>query len=178
MYPSNQPENRNNRVKVDNELGSFYAGTQFRTFKEITLASGATLNVKMTRPIDIIIRGFAMHVNLGEMRCEVYRGATIGGTWNGAMPIIGKCEFASNPPPIYKSQCTLSSGGTFTGGTLYDLMYVKTAGATGQALTVGDAIDDQLGIPADSTGIYSFTNPGNSQGIALFTMWWEELPIK
>ena len=65
MYPSNQPGNRNNRTKVDNELGSFYAGTQFRTFKEITLAAGASLNVKMVRPIDIAIRWLQMHVNVG-----------------------------------------------------------------------------------------------------------------
>ena len=66
MYPSNQPGNRNNRVKVDSELGSFYSGTQFRTFKEITLAAAGIFNVKMVRPIDIIIRGFSMHVNDGR----------------------------------------------------------------------------------------------------------------
>lgn len=103
MYPSSQPGNRNNRVKVDSELGSFYAGTQFRTFKEITLAPAGVLNLKMVRPVDIIIRGFSMHVNNGEMRCEIYRGATPGGTWNGAVPIIGKCEFTDNPLPLYSS---------------------------------------------------------------------------
>lgn len=178
MYPSNQPGNRNNRVKVDNELGSFYSGTQFRTFKEITLAAGASLNVKMVRPLDIIIRGFSMHVNTGEIRCEIYRGATPGGTWNGTLPIIGKCEFSDNPLPIYTPQCSLTSGGTFTGGTLYDLMHVKTAGATGQAATIGGEMDSQLGAPAGSTGIYSFSNPGNSSATAIFAMWWEELPVK
>lgn len=178
MYPSNQPGNRNNRVKVDSELGSFYSGTQFRTFKEITLAAGASLNVKMVRPLDIIIRGFSMHVNVGEIRCEIYRGATPGGTWNGTLPIIGKCEFSDNPLPLYASQCSLMSGGTFSGGALYDLMHVKTAGANGQAATIGDEMDSQLGAPAGSTGIYSFSNPGNSSATAIFTMWWEELPVK
>lgn len=178
MYPSSQPGNRNNRVKVDSELGSFYAGTQFRTFKEITLAPAAVLNLKMVRPIDIIIRGFSMHVNNGEMRCEIYRGATPGGTWNSALPILGKCEFTDNPLPLYASQCSLTSGGTFSGGTLYDLMHVKTAGASGQAATIGNEMESQLGAPAGSTGIYSFSNPGNSSATAIFAMWWEELPVK
>lgn len=178
MYPSSLPGNRNNRAKVDSELGSFYAGTQFRTFKEITLAAGASINIKMVRPIDIVIRGFSMHVNAGDLRCEVYRNATPSGVWNTALPIIGKCEFADNPLPIYLPQCSLTSGGSFTGGTLYDLMHVKTANATGQAATVGDSIESQLGAPANSTGIYKFTNSGTGYASGIFAMWWEELPVK
>lgn len=131
MYPSSEPGNRNNRVKVDSELGSFYAGTQFRTFKEITLAVGATYVIKMVRPL-----------------------------------------------PHYVPQCTLTGGGTFTGGTLYDLMKVKTANASGQASTVDDSMVSQLGAPAGSTGIYKFTNLGNETTTCIFSMWWEELPTK
>jgi len=178
MYPSSLPGNRNNRVKVDSELGSFYAGTQFRTFKEFTLAAKATLNIKMVRPVDIVIRGFGMHVNGGDVRCEVYRNATPSGSWNDALPIIGKCEFSDNPLPIYIPQCTLTSGGTFTGGTLYDLMYVKAVSATGQSATIGDEMESQLGAPSGSTGIYKFSNPGNSEAHCIFNMWWEELPVK
>jgi hypothetical protein len=57
-------------------------------------------------------------------------------------------------------------------------MHVKTAGATGQASTVGDEMESQLGAPAGSTGIYKFMNPGNSDAVGIFAMWWEELPIK
>lgn len=154
-YPATKQSARSDRAAVDSELASFYAGTQFRTFKEITLASGASLVVKMVRPVDLVLRKFAMHVNEGEMRCEIYRGATPGGTWSGALP-------------IYASQCTLTSGGTFTGGELYDLMHVKTAGASGQSSTVGDEMSDTL-------GIYKFTNPGNASATCIFTMWWEEV---
>lgn len=179
MYPSSIPGQRFLRTKVDNEPASFYAGTQFRTFKEITLAAGASLVVRMLRPIDVVIRNFAMHVNSGEMRCEIYRGATPSTNgWVSDVPVIPKCEFTDNPPPIYAAQCSLSSGGTFTGGTLYDLMHVKTAGATGQASTVGDSMDSQIGAPSGSVGIYKFSNPGNSAAVAVFTMWWEELPVK
>lgn len=179
MYPSSIPGQRFLRTKVDNEPASFYAGTQFRTFKEITLAPAATYIVKMTRPVDIVIRQFALHVNTGEMRCEIYRNGTPSGSgWVNSLPVIAKCEFTDNPPPAYVAQATLTQGGTFTGGTLYDLMHVKTAGATGQASTVGDSMDDQLGTPSGSVGIYQFSNPGNTTAAAVFTMWWEELPVK
>lgn len=69
-------------------------------------------------------------------------------------------------------------GGSATGGTLYDLMHVKTAGATGQAATVGDESENQLGVPSGTIGAYKFSNPGNSSATCIFAMWWEELPIK
>ena len=169
-YPATKQSARSDRAAVDSELASFYAGTQFRTFKEITLASGASLVVKMVRPVDLVLRKFAMRVNEGEMRCEIYRGATPGGTWSGTLPIIPKCEASIRPLPLYASQCTLTSG-----GELYDLMHVKTAGASGQSSTVGDEMSDTLGIPKDSVGIYKFTNPGNSSATCIFTMWWEEV---
>lgn len=178
MYPSSEPGNRNNRVKVDSELGSFYAGTQFRTFKEITLAVGATYVIKMVRPLDIIIRGFTMHIDSGDVRCDIYRNATPSGVFGDTLPVLGKCEFADNPLPHYVPQCTLTGGGTFTGGTLYDLMKVKTANASGQASTVDDSMVSQLGAPAGSTGIYKFTNLGNETTTCIFSMWWEELPVK
>lgn len=174
-YPATKQSARSDRADVDSELASFYAGTQFRTFKEITLASGASLVVKMVRPVDLVLRKFAMRVNEGEMRCEIYRGATPGSMWSGTLPIIPKCEAAVRPLPLYQSQCTLTSGGTFTGGELYDLMHVKTAGASGQSSTVGDEMSDTLGIPKDSVGIYKFTNPGNASATCIFAMWWEEV---
>lgn len=178
MYPSSEPGNRNNRVKVDSELGSFYAGTQFRTFKEITLAAGETYVVKMVRPIDIIIRSFQMNIDSGDVRCDIYRNATPTGSYGDTLPVLGKCEFSDNPLPHYAAQCTVTGGGSFTGGTLYDLMKVRAANANGHASTVGGLMNSQLGAPANSTGIYKFTNTGNSTATCIFSMWWEELPTK
>ena len=177
MYPSSVKRIRSDRVQVEPSFGGFYAGTTFRAFKEITLAANASLNIKMTRGVDLVLRKFAMHVKEGEMRCEVYRGATPSGTWNDAISIIPCCEF-SDLPASYATQCTLTSGGSYTGGTLYDLMHVRTAGASGQSSTVADEATDALGIPKDSVGMYHFTNPGNSSSTCIFTMLWEELPIK
>lgn len=178
MYPSTVLGQRSNRYKVESELGSFWAGTQFRAFKEITLAAAGTYVLKMMRPVDIVIRGFAMHVNTGEMRCEIYRGATFSGTFSDTIQVIPKCEFLDLPTPIYQPQSTIVGGGSISGGTLFDLMHVKTAGASGQASTVQDSDENLIGAPANSVGGYKFLNPGNSTGTCIFSIWWEELPIK
>lgn len=178
MYPSSKSGSRFDRVKVENDLASFWAGTQFRAFKEITLAPGGVYVVKMVRPVDIVIRGFEMHVNTGEMRCDIYRAATFSGTFGDTLQIIPKNEFADNPPPAYQTQCALTGGGNISGGTLYDLMHVKTSGASGQASTVQDSNENLIGAPAGSVGGYRFSNPGNASATCIFAMWWEELPIK
>lgn len=52
------------------------------------------------------------------------------------------------------------------------------AGTTAQASTVGASNMDQLGAPSGSIGYYKFSNPGNSTATAIFTIHWEELPVK
>ena len=176
MYPSTISRTRSDRVQVEVDPAALYAGTQFRALREITLVAGASLVIRMTRGVDIVLRSFTMRVNSGEMRCEIYRGATTGGTWT-PMTILPCCEFSDQPAP-YATRCALEYGGTTTGGTLYDLMHVKTAGATAQAATVGDEMNAVLGVPTGSVSHYKFTNPGNSDSTCIFSLRWEELPIK
>lgn len=177
MYPANPIIPRHNRVQVDSDSAAFYAGTRFRSFLEVSLAQGATLTVRMLRPVDIIIKAFSLSVYSGELRCEIYRAATPAGTWGTALPVIGQNEFADRPTP-YTSQCSLAYGGTITGGTLYDILHVKTASATAQQSTVGMAGTEQLGAPSGSVGYYKFSNPSNGASAGIFVIQWEELPVK
>ena len=175
MYPSSLPDAPSNRVKVDNDHASFFAGTQARTFREISLGAGASLYVRMVRPVDVLIRRFGLYVNAGELRCEIYRGATPGGVWAESLPVIPVNEMSIRPAPAYTPQSHLEAGGNFSGGTLYDVIDIKTAGAGGQQLTVGNSNDDILGAPA-GMGYYKFTNPGSGTAVGIFTIRWEELP--
>jgi len=175
VYPSSIPDNGFDRTKVDPELASFHAGTQARSFREISLAAGASLYVRMARPVDIIIRRFNLYVNAGEIRCEIYRGATAAGTWAETLPVFAKCETGMRPKPLYVPQSKLYAGGTFSGGTLYDLIHIKTSGGGGNQGTVGNSSDDVLGAPV-GTGWYKFSNPGAQAAVGIFSMWWEELP--
>jgi hypothetical protein len=177
MYPTSPTIPRHNRVQVDSDSAAFYAGTRFRSFLEVSLASSATLTVRMVRPVDIIVKAFTLSVYSGELRCEVYRGGTPSGSFSSALPVLGMCEFTDRPTP-YAAQCSLASGGSISGGTLYDIIHVKTSGATAQQFTVGAAGADQLGIPGNSMGYYKFSNPSNGASAGIFVIQWEELPVK
>jgi len=177
MYPSNIPSALNDRTKVDSELASFYAGTQARTFFALSIGAGLSVYVRMYRPVYIILRNFKLVVNALQIRCEIYRGATPAGVWDTELPIISKNESSVRPLPLYVPKVTLQTGGTFTGGTLYDLLDIKTSGATAQQLTVGGESQSDLGVAKDSVGYYKFTNPGTGTAKGVFSTWWEELPI-
>ncbi len=172
MYPSTIPEIRNNRIKVSSELASFFSGTQARTFYELSIGAGLSVYVRMQRPVDIIIRSFKLSVNAGE----IYRNSTPSGTWTTELPIIPKNETDFRPAPLYVPKVSLQTGGTFTGGTLYDVLDVLTSGATAQQLTVGGEGQSDLGAPGLSVGYYKFTNPGSGTAKGVFSTWWEELP--
>lgn len=145
MYPASIYEAPFSRVKTDDQLASFFAGTQARSFRELSLVAGASLYVRMVRPVDVILRKFGLFVNAGR------------------------------PTPLYVPQSHLEAGGSFTGGTLYDVIHVKTAGGTGQQSTVGGNRDDILGAPA-GTAYYKFSNPGSGTATGIFTISWDELP--
>jgi len=175
MYPSSIKQNRQSRVDVSPELASFFAGTQFRVFREITLGAGASMVLKLDRTCDIIIRGFDLDVSAGELKAEIFSGATTGGSFSEAVTIFPKNLSSSLPTPVYKTQAVMTTGGTISGGTLIDVLRVKTSNATGQVASIGGKIEDQYGAPA-GTGYYKISNPGNSDATAIFKMWWEELP--
>lgn len=175
MYPASIYEAPFSRVKTDDQLASFFAGTQARSFRELNLAAGASLYVRMVRPVDVILRKLGLFVNAGEIRREIYRSATPAGVWAESLPVIAKNETTGRPTPLYIPQSHLEAGGSFTGGILYDVIHVKTAGGTGQQSTVGGNRDDILGAPA-GTGYYKFSNPGSGTATGIFTISWDELP--
>ena len=159
MFPSSEKQVRSNRLLVDDFPAAFYAGTIFRAFKEITLPSGGVLNIAMTRAVDLLLRKFSLQVNSGEVRCEIYRGATISGAYNETIPIIPCCEY-SDLPGNYVTRCELVAGGGFSGGTLFDLIHIKTSGATAHAATASADTGVALGIPSGSTGLERLARVG------------------
>lgn len=177
MWPSSEKELRNDRAQTDSELASFYAGTQFRFVRKITLAAGASLVLRLTRTVPIIIRGFDLKVTAGQLQLDVLGNPTVGGTWVADAPIQAK-NGTGRVPAGYSTACLLASGGTAVanGSTvLIDALDLLTAGATAQASTIGENVADVYGAPVGA-GYYKFTNPGNTDAKGILRMWWEELP--
>lgn len=131
--------------------------------------------LKLDRACDIIIRGFGLELIAGDLKAEIFSGATPVGSFSETVTIFPKNISSNLPTPIYKTQAVMTTGGTISGGTVIDVLIVKTGNATGQVTSIGGKIEDQYGAPA-GTGYCKISNPGNSDATAIFKMWWEELP--
>ena len=165
-------------VRDDNQpLGtSFLQGLQFRTFKKLTLAAGATWTFRMVRPVDVFITEITLHVKDGEVNLLTYRGGTPSGTWSELLPVLPRNETNTAVSlPRYTAQTVFEAGGTVTGGELRDAMDVKAANATAQASTIGVNTGDQRGYPGNTIGYYVFTNPGAQTANVVIHVSWEEV---
>lgn len=174
MYPSSRVDFPQSRLAVDNDSASFFAGTSFRAFLELNLAAGASQVVKFDRTCDVIIRKFGVTLTAGELRGEIWSGATPAGSWSN-FSVIPRNLMSRRPLPLYTTKGTLSTGGTISGGTMIDLLLIKTSGASGQTSTVSGIGADEYATAA-GTGYYKFTNTGNSAATGVFVLMWDELP--
>lgn len=173
--------NKNRRLRVDVGQTSFFAGREFRTFKEFystdgtQIAAGATYVVRAVVPINIILAGLELNFDNGVIRCRTVVGGTPGGTFSEVLPIFARNTMTERPAPFYTPQVALTAGGTHTGGTVLDTLRLKVENATGGASSVGSSEGDERGVVA---GTYYFLLQNISAGIAegTFKARWEERP--
>ena len=174
MYPASAPYFPQTRVAVDNDSAALFAGTSFRAMFELNIAAGASAVVRLDRACDIVIRKFSVALTAGEIRGEIWTGATPAGSWSN-LPVIPRNLMSRRPAPAYATKSTVSTGGTISGGTLIDLLLLKVASASGQASPVSGIGADEYATAA-GTGFYKFTNTGNSTTTGVFVILWDELP--
>lgn len=175
------------RVRVDEEEIGFYDGREFRTFREFnssgaatSIAAGATYVIKAVVPIDIVLVQLSAHFDNGTVRIETVVGGTEGGSFTDIFPILGANNMAGQRAKVvgggfYLPTVTLSGGGTHTGGTVIDVIRLRTANATAQATTVGATTDSKRGVSAN-TYYFRITNISASIAEGVFSARWEEKP--
>lgn len=168
-------EGPSQRLRVDVAQTGFFAGREFRTFYEFSIAAGASVYLKFVSPIDFQLFEQSLTVDAGSIRFAAYTGGTEAGSFNTALPIIGKNRMASRPQPYYNAQITLHTGGSVSGGTEVEVFRVITSGATAQQVTVGGAQSTERGLPA---GTYYLRLQNISSGTAtgVYSLFWEERP--
>lgn len=166
----------NQRLRVDVGQTGFFAGREFRTFKElISVAAGAEYVIKAVVPINIILFGLELTIDDGQFRVGTYAGGTEGGTFSETLPRFSTNTMTEKPQPPYSPQVVLTAGGTHTGGTELDVIRLKTVGATGQAISVGNVISDERGVIA-GTYYFRLLNFGSGTTTGVFKARWEERP--
>lgn len=167
------------RLRVDVGQTGFFEGREFRSFKEINIAAGATLVFRVIVPVNTILQHVGLILDDGKIKMRPVAGGTPTGTFNDPLPIIPKNnmtggQFPAPPVPLYVAQTTIVSGGTaLTGGTDIDVLRLVVAGASGQASTVGDSVDDARGV-APGTYYRVLNNFGSGAATGVFSTFWEE----
>lgn len=165
-------EGPNQRLRVDVAQTGFFAGREFRTWKEWTAATTATYVVKIVSPVNYILFELIADIEEGSLRCETVIGGTEGGTFAETFFIVGTNNMSSRPTPFYTPQLVATAGGTLTGGTVVDVFRAKTSGNTNKASSVGGGGGSERGIPA-GTSYLRFTLSGV---IGTMSTRWEERP--
>lgn len=165
------------RVKVDVAQTSFYEGREFRAYYELSEAVGSTLVIKAVVPIDIILTSLAINLDLGQVRLETVVGGTEGGSFASPVPKFGRNNMSVGPnrKEAYVSQVLLTYGGTHSGGTVIDVIRLKTAGNSAQAVSVGASASDERGVGAN-TYYFRLAVIGNDILHGTFKVSWEERP--
>ena len=166
------------RLRVDIAQTSFFEGREFRTFKELSIANGASYIVRILVPLDIIFHSFNISIESGTIRVASVGGTpTPTGTFTETLPIIAKNKMSTVKQPVYQPQVVMTAGATaLTGGTEIDV--VRAAAGGGQSSTVqavGESDDTERGI-AVGTYYFKFQNVGSGTVVGVFKAHWEERP--
>lgn len=165
----------NRRLRVDVGQTGFFAGREFRTFKRYELAGSASVYVKVVSPVNFILQGLGLQVDLGHVHLEAYAGVTEGESFSVALPILGANRMTERPLPLYESQMTMHDGGSFTGGTMLDLLSVKADTQSSQSTTQDASVAGERGLPAGSYYL-KIINQENSAAELIIRARWEERP--
>ena len=170
------------RLRVDMAQTGFFEGREFRTFKELNVANGATYVIKAVVPINIILFGLELTIDDGSARLSTAVGGAEGGTFSETLPIFGTNNMTSGPDhrrarngSVYASQVALTAGGTHTGGTELDVIRLKTTNASGSAISVGNMPDSERGV-GPNTYYFRLQNLGTGALLGTLKTRWEERP--
>lgn len=138
----------NRRLRVDVAQTGFFAGREFRTFREWTTATNGTVVIKIVVPVDVILFEFQIQEESGTIRIETVINGTEGGSFSEVLPIRSTNTMSEKPQPPYSPLVVMTMGGTLTDGTTIDVSRVKTASNSNFAATVGGEGGAERGVAA------------------------------
>lgn len=161
--------NTNPRLRVDVGEAGFFEGREFRIFRQFT--TGQT--IRIVTPINCILAGLTLSLSAGYVTLSTYAGGTEGGTFAETIPVLPRNSMTERPTPYYTSQITWTTGGTHSGGTLLDVLELKTDSNTNRAVSVGDEVGDARGV---GPGTYYYVLTAIEPSVGTLHVRWEERP--
>lgn len=161
------------RIRVDVGQTGFFAGREFRTIQMFTIPQGSTNTVKIVCPVDFYVQSAQILLAVGKLTWEWFEGGTDATAFTVPLA-VRRTNMTANADHSYSPQLTVTNGGTFTGGVLFDSMMIDTGGNM-NAAPVGTVQDDVLGLAA-GTYYMRITNTHNQEINGSVKFRWEERP--
>lgn len=161
------------RMRVDVGQTGFFAGREFRSLIALNIASGATQTIKILSPINFILYGFSVELILSQLKVELIEAATPSGTWTSLPAPLATNTMTSASG--YVGQVTLSTGGTITGGLIYDAVDVITGSNINKAIVQQADEDVPLGFHPNTYYI-KMQNTDGAAALGYLKLRWEERP--
>lgn len=154
------------RLRVDVGQTNFFAGKTYRTFQKFTILAGASVAIRATTTVNLILQDISFTVE--DSVCEITRriGGTATGPWT-AMPIFAMNEMAG--APVVPTQTVLEYDGAHSGGTITDLLRV----VAGNKSSAASSAVSERGTPP-GVKYWNIQNVGNQTAIVVFSAVWEE----
>lgn len=149
------------------DLVAFYAGREFRTYKEFSIVQGGSYNIKVVSSSDTIVYQFGADLSAGSVKIELVTGGTEGGSFTDSATVFN-CNTMSIAPSV-SSGVTLTANGTHTGGTVVDLLFADV----GKGVDASASEEYPQGFSA-GTFYIRITNLSNQTSTGIFRARWEE----
>lgn len=160
----------NPRLRVDPGQTGFFDGREFRTYaRYVGITTPVTIQAVV--PINIILFGLDCTLVAGEVLIETIAGGTPSGVFDTPLPIFPRNTMQGTP--LYTPVVTLASGGSLAGGTVIDVLNMKTAENTNFAAGVGIGNNDERGV---GPATYHFRLTPTGTTTLVFKARWEERP--
>jgi hypothetical protein len=161
------------RLRVDVGQTSFFAGREFRTFREFTIPNGGAPEViAVTNNVNTILQDLQVEIFAGAMRLEIVVGGTFTPGVNIPLPIIKTNTMTT--ASTYAAQNTVVFGGSLIGGTVIDVFKID-ANKNQVTPPTFDASDKPFGL-APGTYYFRFSETNSAAVPVLFKIRWEERP--
>ena len=161
------------RLRVDVEQTGFLAGREFRVNHEFSIASGATKVIKVLAGVDTILYDFMVELTLAELAVRLKSGGTEGGTFSNSINVMKTNQMSTASD--YSSQVTMAYGGTHTGGTTIDTVFLISGSNANKSEAQSAKEGNPLGFPAGTYYIILENTDGNT-ATGVFKARWEERP--
>jgi hypothetical protein len=159
------------RLFVEAGNFAFDQGRQYFTFRDLSIAQGATFVIKVVITSDTIMRDFFVEMVTSNSTVEIVSGGTEGGTFNSALTIQRTNNMSS--VPARASTTTMTAGGTLTDGTTLDKFLLYAGQNVNQSTRQHGGEDFPTGFPA-GTYYVRITNIGSTTATGLFKARWSE----